>query len=184
MINLKDIRGEFSGVGDPELTLLLNSTISMFEKLTRRKWKHRTDYEVIRKVDDVDCKTLFVNLVPIESLAVYRRAVGESTFEEVDSTEYTYNAERGSITNILTTWSGEIKFVVTGGMTAEKMMEEFPEVIQAIIVQMKYQRERFNSNNLILNSHSVENKSTSFIRGSYHPLFEQVCKMPSIKRHV
>lgn len=177
MIDLKEIRAEFADLTEPRLLRLLNSVASIFEKRTRRLWSYRTDYIFVFPIIDIDCKHLWVSLLPITSVSVAQRLSGETDFEAVDIEEYVFNSATGKISNLVTTWSGEVKLTVTGGLTNAQILEQYPEIVDAIITQMKFQNMRFSGDNLIINSHSVENKSTSFLRGQYHPQFENVCNM-------
>jgi hypothetical protein len=182
MLNVATAREYLKGVDELQLQMLLNAVCSEFEKETRRLWARRVDHQFHLRIDDVDCRTIFLPLLPVETLAVSVRGPGELTYTAVAAADYDVNTDRGQLTKLVGTWYGDVKCAITGGYTNADLQSKHPDIVYALITQMRFMNERFSKDNLIINSHSFEKQGTTFLRGDQHPLFARTCSQ--YRRHV
>lgn len=140
---------------------------------TRRR-SARFPYEVTSTpTSPVRDKILFTALTPVTLISVEEWDFEESEADAVEAlaADYYVVASEGKLVHTTGFWKFNVKATMDGGWDPDDFATEFPDVVEAMITQIKFMLAR-NADPLIsMNSQSFEAGSTSYMQADMHPLF-------------
>jgi hypothetical protein len=182
MIDISRIREmlDFKKVEPVQLELSLKSTIKAFEIGTRRLWSYQEGYteEFYIDPDGQPIKEIWFRLYPIETISMIEWYFGETEADGVTIETGNYNIvkDKGKVIRSSTFYCPFVKATITGGYTNAQIWTLFPDIVAAIIAEMKYSSKRENDINIIVNSQGFEGGSTSLKHDTFHPKFISAIK--------
>jgi hypothetical protein len=177
MLDISRIRGmlNFKKVEPVDLELALNSAIQSFVIGTRRLWTRQEDYveDIYIDPDGPFINTIWFKLYPIETISLVEWSYGETVTDAttVDTDNYNLILERGKVIRESGFNYPFVRATITGGYTNDQMWSLFPDIISAIITEIKYSLKREDDANIIVNSQGFEGGSTSLKHDLHHPKF-------------
>jgi hypothetical protein len=165
---------------DPSLLeLKLNSAIATFKNLTNREWSLVTGKEERWLLDvtkrPVDT-TIWTKYFPISTIVLeeWDFNEAESAAEEIDEEYLNIDNERGRIIRNDGFYLPFVKATVSGGLTNDQIWSDFPDIVEAIILQVNFSIKRDNEENIAINSQGFEGGQTNLRTSEYLPKFLKV----------
>jgi len=183
MIDLARIRTfqAFEKMEEAELELIFNSVVAEFQRGTRRIWTYQKDYTEIHNIDirgGPKISTLWFKLYPISSIVLIQWNFGEteSNAETIDSGYYNMDSAKGKVIKDTFFNYPFVKATITGGYTNDQIWDDFPDIVEAITIEMRYRLKRDNEQNIIINSQGFEKGQTNLRKDLHHPKFTATMK--------
>lgn len=182
MIDIARIRSftEFKKLDEVELQLALDSAIKDFEKGTRRFWSREEGYTELQNIDKSSppIKLVWFKLYPITSISLIEWDHGEteSDADAVDSNDYNLHASMGKVIRNNGFLCPFIKATITGGYTNDEIWSRFPNIVEAIIYEIRYKLKRESDLNIAIASQGFEKGQTNLRKDKHHPRFVEIMK--------
>ena len=198
MIVLPDIRERMALSIDEEPLVqgIIDSTISLFETLTQRKWTRRVGYTqefFFGSAKKKYQKYLYVDLCPIESIVVTEWNVSED--ETADATtltatsasasgDYRSVTSRGKIIRVRgSSWKNFVKATITGGYQPKDWASESltgatvpNDIREGLVRQVMFSKKRTDGDRQVAKSQSFQAGSTTYIDDEFDPMFKRILK--------
>ncbi len=190
MLTVKELRDalELDPSKDSKLERLRKSVIALFESKTQRLWNHRDGFvqtfnpgprdvylfSAIQPIDeDTDQVTAF-------AIKEWDLAQGETKEElDVDPTDYSLNREKGVIQKIRgNDWRQFVEITINAGYTAESLDAKYPQIKEAMVMQVQYMLTRNAPERLHILTTSIQRgQFATFLKDAFHPYFTEICKI-------
>jgi len=172
---------EYGNRSPIELELAIKASINDFKKGTRKLWTRQEGYTEIQSLDikgGIKYNKLWFKLFPIETISLieWNYDETESDAETVDSDYYNVLAEEGSVERNSGFYYPFVKATITGGYTNDQIWDEFPDIVEAIILETKYKLIRDSDKNIAINSEGFEKGQTNLRSSVHHKRFDAVVK--------
>jgi hypothetical protein len=183
MIDIARIRGmiEFKTVSPTVLELALKSAIADFKRGTRRLWSYQAVYTEEKHIDVTDgdpVTELWFKLYPITTITLKEWYYNETETEaeDISADEYNVNMALGKIIRYTGFKYPFVKATITGGYTNDQIWDLFPDIVQAMVLEIQYGLKRDNEQNIAISSQGFEKGQTNLRTGHRHPRFEAIVK--------
>jgi hypothetical protein len=182
MIDIARMRNftEFKKLDEVELQLALDSAIKDFERGTRRFWSREEDYIELQNIDmgSSPIKLVWFKLYPITSISLIEWSHGEteSDAETVNSNDYNLRADIGKVIRNNGFLYPFIKATITGGYTNDEIWTRFPNIVEAIIYEIRYKLKRESDLNIAITSQAFDKGQTNLRKDKHHPRFTEIMR--------